>query len=188
MAGIMPLNLRFEQLSLKILIKNCTSNSLVIKNFIELQDLNHNSKILQIWHDYLTLGIKPLLTNTPPPISHQTNLPDEFLSIDISMTYSKKIFTKDTLPEIAPKLFGERFGNVNLNNAYFTDGSKINGKTGCGVFSRHRNISLQLEAPCTVFVAELAAISCALEDIASRQTDRYAIFTDSLSAIETIRS
>ena len=49
-----------------------------------------------------------------------------------------------------------------------------------------RVISLQVEAPCTAIVAELAAISCALEDIASRQTDRYTICTDSLSAIEAI--
>ena len=71
---------------------------------------------------------------------------------------------------------------------FYTDGSKIEGCTGFGIFNINRSIFHKLKDPCSVYVAEIAAIYCALGIIESQPPDHYFIFTDSLSAFEAIRS
>ncbi|XP_055597110.1 uncharacterized protein LOC129747107 [Uranotaenia lowii] len=71
---------------------------------------------------------------------------------------------------------------------YFTDGSLIEESTGFGVFNETTSASYNLQSPCSVYIAELAAIHWALDSIASRPIGHYYIVTDSLSSVDAIRS
>ncbi|XP_055592582.1 uncharacterized protein LOC129744196 isoform X2 [Uranotaenia lowii] len=71
---------------------------------------------------------------------------------------------------------------------YFTDGSLIEESTGFGVFNETTSASYNLQSPCSVYIAELAAIHWALDSIASRPVGHYYIVTDSLSSVDAIRS
>ena len=71
---------------------------------------------------------------------------------------------------------------------FFTDGSNVDGSTGFGVFNENLTVSYKLDDPASVYVAELAAIQYTLGIIETMPTDNYFIFTDSLSAVEALRS
>uniref|UniRef100_A0A1Q3G4W4 Putative i-11 aae n=1 Tax=Culex tarsalis TaxID=7177 RepID=A0A1Q3G4W4_CULTA len=64
----------------------------------------------------------------------------------------------------------------------------MDGCMGFGVFHESRQFYFKLKDPCSVYVAELAAIYCALRLIENMPPDHYFIFTDSLSSVEAIRS
>jgi len=71
----------------------------------------------------------------------------------------------------------------------FTDGSKMEDKTGCGIITPGQKIEIRLKDHTTVYSAELYAIMHALEYSANQQEEKMAdvaIFTDSLSSIQAI--
>ncbi|XP_038106909.1 uncharacterized protein LOC119766433 [Culex quinquefasciatus] len=71
---------------------------------------------------------------------------------------------------------------------FFTDGSKLDGCTGFGVYHESYQLFFKLKDPSSVYVAELAAVYCALRIIETMPPDHYFIFTDSFSSVEAIRS
>ncbi|XP_055630880.1 uncharacterized protein LOC129771355 isoform X1 [Toxorhynchites rutilus septentrionalis] len=87
-----------------------------------------------------------------------------------------------------PTIFNAKYGRVNCDNMYFTDGSSMNESTRFGVFNEFFSTSHSLQNPCSVYIAELAAIHWALDSVASRPVEHYYIVTDSLSSVEAIRS
>ncbi|GBL75183.1 hypothetical protein AVEN_194428-1 [Araneus ventricosus] len=68
----------------------------------------------------------------------------------------------------------------------FTDGSKSDGHVGCGVVSLYDTPSYRLHNCCSVFTAELVAIFCALQEISPSDQRNFIIYTDSMSALETL--
>ncbi|GBO21233.1 hypothetical protein AVEN_129476-1 [Araneus ventricosus] len=68
----------------------------------------------------------------------------------------------------------------------FTDGSKSDGHVGCGVVSPSDTLSYRLHNCCSVFTAELVAIFCALQEISHSSQRNFIIYTDSMSALETL--
>ena len=73
----------------------------------------------------------------------------------------------------------------------FTDGSKIEGKVGAALSiwdndGEIRNLKLSLAAYCTVYQAELLAICKATEVILARQEASYGLYSDSMSALQTL--
>ncbi|GBN58645.1 hypothetical protein AVEN_243503-1 [Araneus ventricosus] len=68
----------------------------------------------------------------------------------------------------------------------FTDGSKSDGHVGCGVVSPSDTLSYRLHNSCSVFTAELVAIFCALQEISPSSQRNFIIYTDSMSALETL--
>ncbi|GBO25999.1 Putative protein in type-1 retrotransposable element R1DM [Araneus ventricosus] len=87
--------------------------------------------------------------------------------------------------------------NVNMNNEsncnYYTDGSKINGRTGCGIAlfrggEEIKNLSIRLNNDSSVFMAEAYAIKTALLEAQSLNdsTTPVHIFTDSMSVLKSL--
>ncbi|GBM10819.1 putative RNA-directed DNA polymerase from transposon X-element [Araneus ventricosus] len=68
----------------------------------------------------------------------------------------------------------------------FTDGSKSDGHVGCGVVSPSDTLSYRLHNFCSVFTAELVAIFCALREISPSNQRKFIIYTDSMSALQTL--
>ncbi|GBM99262.1 hypothetical protein AVEN_272118-1 [Araneus ventricosus] len=68
----------------------------------------------------------------------------------------------------------------------FTDGSKSDGHVGCGVVSPSDTLSYRLHNCCSVFTAELVAIFCALQEIWASNQRNFILYTDSMSALETL--
>ncbi|GBL78442.1 putative RNA-directed DNA polymerase from transposon X-element [Araneus ventricosus] len=68
----------------------------------------------------------------------------------------------------------------------FTDGSKSDGHVGCGVVSPSDTLSYRLHNFCSIFTAELVAIFCALREISPSNQRKFIIYTDSMSALQTL--
>ncbi|GBN92444.1 hypothetical protein AVEN_272815-1 [Araneus ventricosus] len=68
----------------------------------------------------------------------------------------------------------------------FTDGSKSDGHVGCGVVFPSDTLSYRLHNCCSVFTAELVAFFCALQEISHSSQRNFIIYTDSMSALETL--
>ncbi|XP_055924487.1 uncharacterized protein LOC129956584 [Argiope bruennichi] len=68
----------------------------------------------------------------------------------------------------------------------FTDGSRSDGHVGCGIIIPSDTLSYRLHNCCSVFTAELVAIFCALREILPLSERNFIIYTDSLSALETL--
>lgn len=134
-----------------------------------------------------TINEKPILPDTPfwrlkPP------------SVDIDLTDTIKK-SSDTSPDI---LLSKALEHINLfedHTACYTDGSKLqSGSVGYGVYfpSLRHSISAPLHYTHSIFQAELAAISAALDHISSLPstptTQNFVIFSDSLSALKTIKN
>ncbi|GBN13043.1 hypothetical protein AVEN_74935-1, partial [Araneus ventricosus] len=68
----------------------------------------------------------------------------------------------------------------------FTDGSKSDGHVGCGVVFPSDTLSYRLHNCCSVFTAELVAIFCALQELLPSNRRHFIIYTDSMSALETL--
>ncbi|GBM12396.1 hypothetical protein AVEN_160897-1, partial [Araneus ventricosus] len=65
-------------------------------------------------------------------------------------------------------------------------GSKSDGHVGCGVVSPSDTLSYRLHNCCSVFTAELVAIFCALQEISPSSQRNFIIYTDSMSALDTL--
>lgn len=73
----------------------------------------------------------------------------------------------------------------------FTDGSKIEGKVGAALSlwdseGEVQNFKLTLAAYCTVYQAELLAICKATDVILKRNETTYGLYSDSMSALQTL--
>ncbi|GBM76569.1 hypothetical protein AVEN_254398-1 [Araneus ventricosus] len=68
----------------------------------------------------------------------------------------------------------------------FTDGLKSDGHVGCGVVFPSDTLSYRLHNCCSVFTAELVAIFCALQEILPSNQRNFILYTDSMSALETL--
>ena len=113
---------------------------------------------------------------------------DSTVSFDTSMKENTLGIPEHLRMREIPKIFADRFRFVSSEKMFFTDGSNIDGSTGFGVFNENITVSYKLDDPASVYVAELAAIQYTLGIIETMPTDHYFIFTDSLSAVEALRS
>ncbi|GBN84963.1 putative RNA-directed DNA polymerase from transposon BS [Araneus ventricosus] len=68
----------------------------------------------------------------------------------------------------------------------FTDGSKTASRVGSGVVFDQNAFSRRLNASCSVLTAELMAIWLALEKVFTLLENTFCIYSDSLSALETL--
>ncbi|GBN62913.1 hypothetical protein AVEN_213281-1 [Araneus ventricosus] len=59
-------------------------------------------------------------------------------------------------------------------------------RRGCGVVFPSDTLSYRLHNGCSVFTAELVAIFCALQEISPSSQRNFIIYTDSMSALETL--
>lgn len=118
-----------------------------------------------------------------PIPSWQLNKP----KIDIGLA---EIINKNQAPEINLVYtleYTQKWGNM---TQFFTDGSKINDKVGFGLCVKKSEIMWieRLNDKLSIFTAELAAINKALQFIRDRKIMYAVIFTDSLSALQSLQS
>ena len=186
LSGVLPLKYRFWELSYRLLVRCVIMNPLVIENFERLVELQFQSRFMTLYLDFMAQDINP---------SSHTSLSAALLDtshsaifFDISMKEETYGIPDQMRSQEIPKIFFNKFKNVSCDKMFFTDGSNLDQSTGFGVFHRDFTASYKLDAPASVYVGELAAIQYSLGIIETMPIDHYFIFTDSLSAIEALRS
>ncbi|XP_055544311.1 uncharacterized protein LOC129729621 isoform X2 [Wyeomyia smithii] len=186
LAGVLPLKDRFWDLTTRILIKCEVLNPLVIENFDRLVELHSQSRFMTVYFNHMSQSINP-----SSYISNRVSLldtSDSTVFFDTSMMKETRGIPDHLRVQQIPKIFFNKYRNINCDNAFYTDGSLLNGSTGFGIFNNNFTASYNLDNPASVYVAELAAIQYTLGIIETMPTDHYFIFTDSLSSIEALRS
>ena len=185
LAGVLPLQDRYYELSYRFLIRCEVRNPQVIDNFETLLNLNVQTRRMNLYYDFMsqqewssdkTDRFTPPLTSSP------------LISFDTSMKADIRGIPEHHLPQVVPQIFASKYNHIPTNNMFFTDGSSIDECTGFGVYHELHHIFYKLKDPASVYVAELAALHCALGIIETMPPDAYFIFTDSLSSVEAIRS
>ena len=186
LAGVLPVKCRQRELTLRFLIRCESLNPLVTENFERLLQINPQTRFMRIYYHYITLEINPSTL-----ISDSRHFFTDFSSnvnFDLSMKEVIRGIPDHVRSTVIPPIFASKISHIDPTRIFFTDGSRIENSTGFGVFNENFETSFQLQAPCTVYVAELAAIHCALAIIYTLPVDHYFIYSDSLSSIEAIRS
>jgi hypothetical protein len=96
---------------------------------------------------------------------------------------------KPIAPTIAPPLLSSITTKYARESVIFTDGSRIDGKTGFGMFhGENFEMGFHLVEPSGIFTAELTAIFYALEHIRNHSPGRYLVLTDSLSSVQALQT
>ncbi|XP_062702077.1 uncharacterized protein LOC134285420 isoform X1 [Aedes albopictus] len=186
LAGVQPLTDRFAELSFRFLIRCEVVNPLVIENFEKLLEQNPQTRFMSVYYWYMTLEVSPSPVNT-----NRDNFSDfDSSSVDFDFSMKDEI---TGIPESfrsigIPQIFASKFGHVSGARQFFTDGSKTDDSTGFGVYNEFHSATFMLQKPCSVYIAELAAIHYTLEYIRTLPPEHYFIFTDSLSSLEAVRS
>ena len=70
----------------------------------------------------------------------------------------------------------------------YTDGSKNDSNVGCACISKYHTDKLRLTDDASIFTAEAKAIDLALSYIESRNENKFVIFFDSLSVLQSMKS
>ena len=74
------------------------------------------------------------------------------------------------------------------HRALYTDGSKCGRKTGTGLYSQTNRMMFRLPDHTSIYIAELFAIYQAIELAQSDTHSNFVIFSDSMSALQSIQS
>ncbi|XP_055597805.1 uncharacterized protein LOC129755617 isoform X3 [Uranotaenia lowii] len=186
LAGILPLKDRYNLLSLRFLIRCEVMNPLVIVNFERLLEQNLHTRFMSIYHVLMSMQVNP--SSYSPTRVFSPDYDNSSVQFDLSMQQDIRGIPDSHRPLLIPKIFEAKYRHVDADKIYFTDGSLIEESTGFGVFNETTSASYNLQSPCSVYIAELAAIHWALESIASRPVGHYYIVTDSLSSVDAIHS
>ncbi|XP_026469998.1 uncharacterized protein LOC113373949 [Ctenocephalides felis] len=176
--GEMPLHLRFQYLSDKFVLKKYqVQNNRTIENI-------KNVAIDTLTSDYWRNRPKPSLVYSYIKVIEtrgDTNKYNKhpyynFFTLDNSYTI-EKIFNTNTI-------------NIEDYKVIFTDGSKINNKTGCALFYENDNIKIGYKLPdfVSIWSAELIAIKKSIEYIESHKITKAVIVTDSKSCIDKLKN
>ena len=76
-------------------------------------------------------------------------------------------------------VFIQKFNEIKDGHSYctpvYTDGSKDNGRVGCGAVLNNISIKQRLPSNASIFTAEVTAIDLALDAIAERDDDHFII-------------
>ncbi|GBN39539.1 hypothetical protein AVEN_209784-1 [Araneus ventricosus] len=138
-----------------------------------LFDVHRSAKTTNLRH-WVVPTIKYHLT---PWNSHGLNFLNSFKTFDKANTAS----------DIYQQLFADHREVYQNFIPIFTDGSKCSSSTFACVFIKS-TLSFQLHKSCSIFTAEITAILHALSEISSGPPDNYIIYSDSLSALESMTS
>ncbi|XP_076047437.1 uncharacterized protein LOC143028972 [Oratosquilla oratoria] len=82
----------------------------------------------------------------------------------------------------------ETIHKYNDHMALYTDGSKCGHKTGTGLYCNKTRMMFRLPNHTSIYIAELYGIYKALEYAQSDTHSKFVIFTDSLSALKSIKT
>ena len=86
-----------------------------------------------------------------------------------------------------PSVFIQKFNEIKNDHSYctpvYTDGSKGNGRVGCGTIIDKSAFKQRLPSNASIFTAEVTEIDLALDAINESDDDHFIIFSDSLSVL-----
>ncbi|GBN11674.1 hypothetical protein AVEN_56386-1 [Araneus ventricosus] len=100
-----------------------------------------------------------------------------------------KTFDKaNTAPEVYQQLFADHRDVYHNFIPIFTDGSKSSLSTSFACVFINSTLSFQIHSSSSIFTAEITAILHALSEISSGPPDNFIIYSDSLSALESMTS
>ncbi|GBN46409.1 hypothetical protein AVEN_5622-1 [Araneus ventricosus] len=103
--------------------------------------------------------------------------------------FSARVVVMCSKIEAKKTSFGNNFWvDLALKCPIFTDGSKCSSCTSFACVFINSTLSFQLHPSCSIFTAEITAILQALSQIFSGPPDDYIIYSDSLSALESMTS
>jgi ribonuclease HI len=96
------------------------------------------------------------------------------------------------MSETSPEVFKNKYHEIKAvykdHFPIFTDGSKDDGKVGCAAISKLHQSKLRLPNNATIFSAEAKAIDLALNFISQYNEEKFIIFSDSLSVLQSINN
>ena len=105
--------------------------------------------------------------------------------VRFDLTNNKKM---NTNPEIFKSALNELKAEFHDHLPIYTDGSKDGAKVGCSVVSTIYTAKLRLPDNASIFSAEVKAIDIALKFIETVNNDKFIIFCDSLSVLQSLRN
>ena len=139
---------------------------------------------LRVKEDLDKLHIKPesIIQNIEEDIPPWTyRYPD----VDLTISSLKKSLNT---PEIYMEIFLKCIEKHKDYTKLYTDGSKDGSKVGCAVFEKQFSAKLRLPNNASIFTAEAKAIDLALSYISQHNKDKFAIFSDSLSVLTSLKN
>ncbi|XP_055529426.1 uncharacterized protein LOC129721179 [Wyeomyia smithii] len=184
-AGILPLKERLFELAFRFLIRSEIANPMLIANYEKCLEVVQKP-CMSVYQRFMSMEINPSVVAPSREIS--TSLNNSSVVFDLTMKQEIHGIPDHLKPTVVPSIFSAKFGHLPKQNSFFTDGSVMDGHSGYGVFNTDHRISRKLAQPCSIYVAELAAIHNSLRIIELKTPDNYFIFSDSLSSIEALRS
>ena len=192
--GEPPLELRRNFISDKLLLKLISKNSVIIPKINQLT-------ILCFTHSYWRVKKLPMLVQS---YSWITQKKESIYSNNVLPYYQINYSAYDKLAKviisnyeennylILKKLLLEQQHSVWKNYEHiFTDGSVLNGKTGCAFFHKNKKITKKIKLPdgVSIYSAELWAIIESLKYcINFDENNRFVIFSDCKSALTKLRN
>jgi len=194
--GEIPLHLRRQRSSLreavKILTKpNHTAREAMMDHWTIQYGKHHKdraplySRTRDFFEGHFQECRGPVVQKAPPWKNNK-------IGVDISLT--NNINKKTVSPEVQKALALETIERYKEHCCIYTDGSKLEDRTAAAVYipSTGEKLTLRLADSSSVYAAELSAIREAINWITENKhriiTNRYAIFTDSLSAADSIKN
>ena len=191
--GEMPLSIRRHELQLRLAVKLSCSDNNPASGILEDSWQNH-------WGKYKP-GREPLHSITKPYVDSLTSKliegpacskvgPWRCTPAVVNLSLSEKIKKSDN-PEFIRLHAQELMKEYSAATPIYTDGSKTtDGKVGSAfcVPSLGVEQSIRISDDLTVYTAELIAIKYALMWIKTAPVNRYVIFSDSLSALQSLEA
>lgn len=184
-AGIVSLQTRFFELNCRFLIKTIAEKHPVVDILDDLFEINPSSRLLSAYRHCITIDIKnpPTTRNFSFGIETHSFKPD----IDESLLTELKNIPTHHLNRVAQNIFQHKIATENKQSIFYTDGSRIDGTAGFGVYNENISYFFGMQEPCTVFSAEITAILFTLKLIQKLPPAKYTICSDSLSALRALQ-
>jgi hypothetical protein len=131
------------------------------------------------------MNIQPNMSNYNRPFDALLHSP----KVDTEIRRELLGTRMESLSTIVPPSVSSKTTKYARESAIFTDGSRIEGRTGCSVFhGENFEMGFRLVEPSGIFTAELTSIFYALELIRNHSTVRYMTLTDSLSSVQALQT
>jgi RNase H len=184
-AGVEPLRLRYSMPNERYLVSAFSRGSSILSQKLATLQSLRSPKMIRKFSIVQDMNIQPNISNYNRPFDALLHSP----KVDTEIRRELLGTRRDSLSTIAPQIVSSITARYARESVIFTDGSRIDGKTGFGVFhGENFEMGFRLVEPSDIFTAELTAIFYALEHIRSHSPGRYLILTDSLSSVQALQT
>ena len=190
-ANLIPLKIRRKKLLTEYGTRISMLNGHPVRNYMlkyipiyKLMSENYKFSALDnLCNEFDKLGINS--KNLPIiPIKYKYNFNYNIINAKTSLVDCKKENRSDDQWKILHRaMINDKYPN---HVKIYTDGSRKNNKTGCGVRSEMSQVTCRLPDYSSIFTAEMHSIKIAIEQAKSKNAN-YLILTDSLSVLQAMK-